>query len=305
MRPSDDNLSHVPIPIPYYHPNSMNGPGGNIMLFRKKKGEEIPPEEEEDLGPMPGQAEGAPEAGPAHPAQPLFNEAMGALNSEKYDDAIYMLNNILQQYPDFEPSLLNYGLGVAYDAKGQLDWAESYLQYAVQANVQNFEAHIFLGNIYAKMGRNTDAIAEFSFVIENNPEHELVPGLKAQIEEMRGFSKESARGRLVEEVEAFRVLVKRQFKIDLPYDLKGVELINMIMDTGWNDTIIAGSFIGEVLVRSMGCTWVMKMPKESSYIDCQGKVKVNPFDLATHKAEKGNAFDLTSNLKALKQQFGL
>jgi tetratricopeptide (TPR) repeat protein len=226
-----------------------------------------------------------------HPAQAMFNEAMNHLNIEKYDDAISVLNNIAHQYPDFEPSLVQYGLGVAYDAKGQFEWAVSYMEAAVQANVQNFEAHIHLGNIYAKIGRHPDAIAEFTFVIENNPEHELVPGLKAQVDELQNFSSD-------------RHLVKTQFKIQLPYDMRGMELLNMIMDTGWNDNILAGSFIGEIVVRTFGGQWVMQMPRETSYIEGLANIQINPFELAAYKAEKGKAFNLVTHFNSLKEQYG-
>jgi len=264
------------------------------MTFRNTGGPP-PPEDPDDS--FTEQAAG-------HPAQAMFNDAMNHLNKESYDEAIAVLSNIANQYPDYEPSLVQYGLGVAYDAKGQFEWAVSYMEAAVQANVQNFEAHIHLGNIYAKMGRHPDAIAEFTFVIENNPEHELVPGLKAQVEELQDFSGDSARSRLIEEVEAFRHIVKNQFKIDLPYNMKGMELLNMIMDTGWNDNILAGSFIGEIVVRTYGGQWVMQMPRETSYIEGLANIQVNPFELAAYKAEKGKAFNLVNHFKSLKEQYG-
>jgi tetratricopeptide (TPR) repeat protein len=234
----------------------------------------------------------------------MFNEAMKLLNADRYDEAITTFNNILYSYPDFDASMIHYGLGVAYDSTDQLENAENSFKQCIQANVSNFEAHIFLGNVYTKMGRRAEAIAEFEFVIENNPNHELVPGLKAQVEELRNYSADGARARLIEEVEAFRHLVKTQFKIVLPYDMKGIELLNMIMDTGWSDIILAGGFIGEVLVRSFGGQWVMQMPREESYVDGLGEIQVNPFELASFKTEKGAEFSLVNHFNRLREKYG-
>lgn len=234
----------------------------------------------------------------------MFKEAMNMLNKERYDEAITTFNNLLHRYPDFEPSMINYGIGVAYDGQGHLEWAESHLQQAIASNIQNFEAHIFLGNVYSKMGKHTDAIAEFTFVIENNPKNELVPGLRAQVEELRSFSTEDAHARLVDEVEAFRHLIKTQFNIQLDFSPKGLELLNMIMDTGWNDVALAGGFMGEVIIRNLGGSWTMRMPREESTIDGIGSMVIKPFDIVAKKVEHGKALSLLAQYQHIQANMG-
>jgi len=271
------------------------------MFFRKKK----PPEQGEPTQ-APGRADPEDvEPSQPHPATPRFKQGMDLLNNERYDEAIPIFEDILRRYPDFEPSMVLYGLGVAYDGKGWLDHAAGALQKSIQANVQNFEAHIFLGNIYSKLGKNTDAIVEYSFVIDNKPDHELVPGLKATVQELKGFSSGDAHARLVEDVEAFKVLVKRQFKIDLEYNLKGLQILDMIMETGFNDVVLCGGFFGEVVVRNLGGTWKMVTPREESYIEGPGGVVVRPFEVAGSKVDQGKAVSLAAQFQAVRGQFGV
>jgi len=273
------------------------------MFFRKKKKEE-PAEPAKSQGRFDAadEDEGAPKA--PHPAEPRFKMGMELLNNERYDEAIPIFEDIMRRYPEFEPSLVLYGLGVAYDGKGWLDHAANALQGSIKANVQNFEAHIFLGNIFSKMGKTSEAIAEYTFVIDNKPDHELVPGLKATVQELKGFSSGDAHARLVEEVEAFRVLVKRQFKIDLEYNLKGVQILDMIMDSGFNDIVLVGGFLGEVIVRNIGGSWKMATPREQSFIESPTGAKVNPFDIASAKVEQGKAVSLVAHYQAVPAQFG-
>jgi len=270
------------------------------MFFRKKKKEE------------PAEPAGAPgRADPGdledvrqpHPADPRFKQGMELLNNERYDEAIPIFEDIMRRYPDFEPSMVLYGLGVAYDGKGWLDHAAAALQRSIQANVQNFEAHIFLGNIYAKLGKNTDAITEYTFVIDNRPDHELVPGLKATVQELKGFSSGDAHSRLVEEVEAFRMLVSKQIKVNLEYNLKGLQILDMIMESGFNDVNLVGGFFGEVVVRNLGGSWKMVTPREESYIEGLGNI-VRPFEVAASKVEQGKAVSLAGQFQAIRGQLG-
>jgi len=271
------------------------------MFFKKKKAQE-----QEPAG-APGRVDPEEAGGPSqpHPATPRFKEGMDLLNNERYDEAIPIFEDLRRRYPDFEPSMVLYGLGVAFDGKGWLDHAAGALQRSVRANVQNFEAHIFLGNIYAKMGKNTEAIAEYNFVIENKPDHELVPGLLATVQELKGFSSLDAHAQLVEEVEAFRVLVKRQFKIDLEYNHKGLQILDMIMESGFNDVVLAGGFFGEVVVRNLGGSWKMVTPREESYLEGPNGIVVKPFEIAGSKVEQGKAVSLASQYQAVRGQFGV
>ena len=264
------------------------------MFFRKKK-------QSESAAPADAEPEEQPAA---HPAEPRFKAAMEMLNNERYDEAIPMLEDVMRRYPDFNPSMVLYGLGIAYEGKGWLDHAAGALQKSVQANVQNFEAHIFLGNVYAKLGRNNDAITEYNFVIDNRPDHELVPGLKASVQQLKGFSTKDARTQLIEEVEAFRVLVKRQFKIDLEYNIKGLQILDMIMDSGFNDVRLAGGFIGEVIVRTIGGTWRMMTPIEESFIVAQDGQAVKPFDMAQSKIDQGKNVNLLALYQSVQGQPG-
>lgn len=267
------------------------------MLFKKKK-EQPPPEQ------APPPAQGPPPGGESgHPAEPMFKEAMNLLNSDQYDEAITAFNNLIQQYPDFEPSMMYYGLGVAYDGQGYNDYSVQMLQQSIQANVQNFEAHIFLGNIYAKIGKHQDAIAEYSFVVENNPQHELAPGLRAQIEELRNFSPEAARAKLVDEVEAFRHLVKQQMKVDLDFTPRSLEVLNMIMDAGFSDVSLAGGYIGEVIVRNLGGQWNVVMPREESTIEGLG-MNIQPFDVAAKKVEYGKKLSILAQYNYIQSNMG-
>jgi tetratricopeptide (TPR) repeat protein len=269
------------------------------MFFKKKKKEE-PSEPAKAAGRYSEEDDGP--KGP-HPAEPRFKQGMELLNNERYDEAIPIFEDVMRRYPEFEPSMVLYGLGVAYDGKGWLDHAAGALQKSIQANVQNFEAHIFLGNLYAKMGKTHDAVTEYTFVIDNKPDHELVPGLQATVKELKGFSTGDAHVRMVEDLEAFRVMIKRQVKVDLPYDIKGLQILEMIMETGFSDTVLCGAFIGEVIVRTFGGTWKMVTPREQSYIEAPNGTIINPFELASGKVEGGKGYSLAQQYKALGPQF--
>ena len=108
---------------------------------------------------------------------------------------------------------------------------------------------------------------------------------------------------MVEDLEAFRVVIKRQVKVDLPYDIKGLQILEMIMETGFSDTVLCGAFIGEVIVRNLGGTWKMVTPREQSYIEAPNGNAIRPFELASGKVEGGKGYSLVQQYQAVGAQY--
>jgi tetratricopeptide (TPR) repeat protein len=264
------------------------------MPFRKKQ--------EEDVS-QPVEEEGAPDPN----ALALFQQGMQFCNNDQYDDAIQLFTRLLNEFPNFEPSLVHYSLGLAYEGKNDYASAEYELNQSIQANVQNFEAHIYLGSVLAKQGKFAEARAEYSFVLENNPKHELANGLRGTIQEWDDISSGQALANWRAEVEAFRYQAQQQFKVNLDYSLASLDILNTLIDAGWNDqgpggdTVlgIAGMYLGEIIITNIGGEWSLAWPKENSKIKLSGQA-LNPFDVIKYKFKKGQAFSLGQYLSSLK-----
>ncbi len=121
--------------------------------------------------------------------QQVYIEAVGLLQRPKddkaIDGAISRLESLLSNARDSGP--INATLGRAYlskylltQHKDHLSQADIFAERAVQLDHDLPQAHVVLGEVWLRMGRNADALAEFDKAIGMQPAmYEAIAGLAA------------------------------------------------------------------------------------------------------------------------------
>lgn len=106
--------------------------------------------------------------------QQLFDQALGYLKQEKYDQAIELLEPLVEKEQRFAAPFVN--LGMAYIKKGDTEKAEKYLRKALEIDLGHPVANNELGLIYRKQGRFEDARKAYENALAVHPNY--LPALK-------------------------------------------------------------------------------------------------------------------------------
>ncbi|MGQ9874327.1 MAG: tetratricopeptide repeat protein, partial [Chloroflexus sp.] len=108
--------------------------------------------------------------------QDAYTQARTFLEANQIEQAIGLIQHILEHYPDnLEAQRL---LGETYLAKRDLPAATATFEQVLQVDPENIPAHVGLGMAYEWQGRLDKAIAEFEQALEIRPD---MPELRAQL----------------------------------------------------------------------------------------------------------------------------
>jgi len=99
----------------------------------------------------------------------MFDEAVGYLKSEKYDEAIKVLEQLIELENRVPTPYIN--LAMAYEIKGDKEKAEKYLLQAVKVDLAHPVANNQLGMLYRKLGRFDDAKKAYMNALTRNPDY--------------------------------------------------------------------------------------------------------------------------------------
>jgi glycosyltransferase involved in cell wall biosynthesis len=101
-----------------------------------------------------------------------YELAIQALQLEKYDDALFYFNEIIEEEPGHAKSL--YGLGTAYLSLGQFDKALNAFRRATEIHTGWQDAEIMLATCEILTGRHDTAIAHLERLIKRNDKNAMV-----------------------------------------------------------------------------------------------------------------------------------
>jgi tetratricopeptide (TPR) repeat protein len=114
---------------------------------------------------------------------------MLAQRGEKLDEAIRLVNKALELEPDNGAYLDS--LGWAYFRKGDLNEAEKYLTMAAQKMPGNSDVQDHYGDVLAKRGKWSDAVAAWMRAIEGDGQDVDKPAIEKKISNAKGKSQNS------------------------------------------------------------------------------------------------------------------
>jgi tetratricopeptide (TPR) repeat protein len=92
-------------------------------------------------------------------ARAQYDAALRALEQERYEQGIALLNQVIEQAPDVAAPYIN--LGIAYRRQGNYERAEASLETALELNPNHPVAHDELGLLYRETGRFAAARASY------------------------------------------------------------------------------------------------------------------------------------------------
>lgn len=98
-----------------------------------------------------------------------FQRALALLRGERYDDAIGLLQRIIEKETRFAAPYVN--LGIAYARSGRSEEAESQLVKALEIEPRNEQANNELGVLYRKDGRFSDARKAYETALAGDPQY--------------------------------------------------------------------------------------------------------------------------------------
>jgi tetratricopeptide (TPR) repeat protein len=256
----------------------------------------------------------APAGAPAvrrNPAEEQFQQAMALSHEERHAEALSAFRRVLELDPRFQPDLVHYGMALAYDGLGDSDSAVTELENVLSINPAQVEAHFILGTIHARHNRLEHAIAEYEAVLRMRPNHELAGELGKSIAR---WKLDLSGGPIVgfrRDLEAFIAQAGRQFGVRLDYSVESLRVLDGLIDGGWTPANgglgvlhLAGTYIGEVIIRNLGGRWSVAPAVEESEIAGLGAAGVRPFYIALDKFKRGRAAPLPETYLALLSQLG-
>jgi tetratricopeptide (TPR) repeat protein len=97
----------------------------------------------------------------------LFEEAVSLLKSDKYHEAIEVLNRVVETEKKFTAPYIN--LGIAYFRTAELKKAEKFYLKALKLNAVHPVANNELGMLYRKTGRYAEARERYEMLLNENP----------------------------------------------------------------------------------------------------------------------------------------
>ena len=101
--------------------------------------------------------------------QRLFEQAVAALKQQEYDNAIALLDSVIQREQRLTAPYIN--LAMAYGHKGDDTRAEEYLMKALDVDLVNPVANNELGLLYRKTGRFEEAKKAYTNALTRHPDY--------------------------------------------------------------------------------------------------------------------------------------
>ena len=98
-----------------------------------------------------------------------FNMALSYLKSEKYDEAIQLLKELIAKEQRVPAPFVN--LGMAYDKKGEHDNAEKYFLLALGVDLTHPVANNQLGMLYRKKGKFNKSKKAYTNALTAHPDY--------------------------------------------------------------------------------------------------------------------------------------
>ena len=263
-----------------------------MPLFGRKKKEEV-------------------RAPPPNPAEEQFQKALALSNQELHSDALMAFRRVLELDPAFQPDIVHYGMALAYDGMGMDAQAVEELLAVLARNPAHIEARIVLGTIFARQNRYEEAIAEYENALAIKPAHELADEMRRSIDQWRMGTSGGALEKLRQDLQLFIDQAEGQFGVKLDYTPQSLGTMDRLIDAGWNLQSggigvlrLAGTYVGEVIVRNLGGQWRLAQPPEESDISGLGKEGVRPFFIALEKFQKARAGSLQGSYQRLAAELG-
>jgi tetratricopeptide (TPR) repeat protein len=248
---------------------------------------------------------------PCNPADAQFQAAVELSNQELHSEAIMAFQKVLEIDPNFQPDIVHYGMALAYDAMGMEAQAIEELGAVVSLNPANVEAHIILGSIHDRRGRYEEAAREYETALAIKPDHELAAEMRRSITQWRASSSGEALSKLREDLDMFISQAQRQFGVRLDFGPASLGTMDRLIDAGWNLQAggigvlrLAGTYVGEVIIRNLGGKWRLTQPPEESEITGLGREGLRPFFIALEKFQKGRAGSLLESYRKLASELG-
>src|SRR5581483_6492233 len=99
----------------------------------------------------------------------LFDQGQALYNEKKYAEAAAMFEQALPLAKDKNVPIVLSRLADTYHKARQLDKAQEYYVKAIEAKPDDASLHNNLGNVYADMGKTTEAVAEFQKAAQIDP----------------------------------------------------------------------------------------------------------------------------------------
>lgn len=101
--------------------------------------------------------------------QQLFDQAVGLLKAKDYDNAIALLNTVIEREQRLTAPYTN--IAMAYREKGDAAKAEEYLMQALNVDLADPIANNELGLLYRKQGRFEDAKKAYTNALTRHPDY--------------------------------------------------------------------------------------------------------------------------------------
>jgi tetratricopeptide (TPR) repeat protein len=248
---------------------------------------------------------------PRSPADEQFQAAVELSNQELHSEAVMAFRKVLELDPDFQPDIVHYGMALAYDAMGMEGQAIEELDTVISFNPANVEAHIILGSIHSRKSRFEEAAVEYEKALAIKPGHELAAEMKRSIAQWRMSSSGEALRKLREDLGLFISQAQGQFGVRLDFGPSSLGTMDRLIDAGWNLQAggigvlrLAGTYVGEVILRNLGGEWRLMQPAEESEIAGLGREGIRPFFMALEKFQKGRAGSLLGSYRKLAAELG-
>ncbi|MGB5397563.1 MAG: tetratricopeptide repeat protein [Gammaproteobacteria bacterium] len=101
--------------------------------------------------------------------QQLFDQAVQALSRDEYDNAITLLNTVIEREQRLTAPYIN--LAMAYRRQGDDEKAEENLMKALDLDLAHPVANNELGLLYRKLGRFADARKAYTNALTEHPDY--------------------------------------------------------------------------------------------------------------------------------------
>jgi len=252
-----------------------------------------------------------PMAQKLNPAEEQFQAAMQLSNQERHAEALAAFRRVLEIDPNYQPEMVHYGMALAYDGLGDSGMAVTELNNVLAINPAQVEAHFILGTIHARQNRLEHAIAEYEAVLRMRPAHELAGEIRKSIAQWRLDLSGGPLEGLRQDLAVFIGQAERQLGARLDFSPASLRVLDGIIDGGWTPASggvgvlhLAGTYIGEVVIRNLGGRWRVAVAVEESEIEGLGATGIRPFYIALDKFKRGRAAPLLQTYRKLETELG-
>ncbi|MGQ9582992.1 MAG: hypothetical protein ACUVV6_05695 [Thermoplasmatota archaeon] len=233
------------------------------------------------------------------PAEEKFHEAVRLSDQERHGEALMAFRKVLELDPSFQPDVVHYGIALAYQAQGMDGLALEELSRALQHNPANVEVHIVMGTVLARQSRFDEAAREYEQALSMSPGHELAEELRRSAERWRAVASGETLRDMKRNLALFIEQAHRQFNLALDLTPQSLSLLDGLIDAGWTPERggmgvlrLAGTYMGEVIIRNLGGEWRVSDPPEESEVAGLGRAGVKPFVMALEKFKRGRGASL-------------